>query len=80
MVGGPPACPGVTTVTAPGDKAVHIVGAVASAVRSKKQMARIRQMVRLASASCQAMSVFALCFGASLILPVALLSVGFHTL
>ncbi len=43
-------------------------------------MARINQVVRTASAGCQTMTVFALCFGASLVLPVALLAVGFHTL
>lgn len=43
-------------------------------------MTRIAQMIRKASAGAQAMSVFALCFGAALVLPVALFAVGFHTL
>lgn len=43
-------------------------------------MARLDQMIRKASTGCQTLLVVVLCLTASLALPVALLSVGFHTL
>jgi hypothetical protein len=43
-------------------------------------MARIRTMARSTWRRAQATAVFALCIGASMVLPVTLAAVGFHTL